>query len=43
MKKTIIFTAVTVEMFFLEETLFELEVHEAFWFNLISGLKKLLL
>lgn len=28
-------------MFFLEETLFELDVHEAFRFHLMSGLKKI--
>lgn len=39
MKNTVIVIAVTVEMFFLEERLFEPEVHDAFWFNLISGLK----
>lgn len=28
-------------MFILEETLFELDVHEAFRFHLMSGLKKI--
>ena len=28
-------------MFFLEEILFELDVHEAFWLHLMSGLKKI--
>lgn len=37
MKHTIIVIAVTVEMFLLEETLFELDVYKAFQSNLISG------
>lgn len=39
MKNTIIAIAVTVQMYFLEETLFELEAHRVFRFNLISRFK----